>query len=275
LEAQYLGGRALLIPKTAEQFELTAEQKEKLEPIQKEFVLTGQAGAPRLTDEAASVRLEKYKSDLLAVLTPEQTNRWQAMTGAPFTAPKSFSGPSWRLVLVSEVQKELGLSEDDATTLVQSLAAIRKEEFEERSSTLRPNRAGRPRDDGIRQSQKVIDTVGKSLTVSQWNRLQELVLQDQGVEALAHHEVAKNLGLSQEQQDRVRKAIDVYRRGNLEEYRLGLLVNTKELRTRHEKEQADLLDVLTEDQKEQWKAIQGARVDLDLLRRPRISPVRE
>lgn len=270
LEAQYLGGRALLIPKFAEQFALSAEQQEKLKAIREQFGLTGRQGAPRLSDEEASVRFETYQADLLAVLTPGQTNQWKAMTGDPFRIPKSFSGPSWRLVLVPEVQKELGLSEDDTATLVQSLNAIQLEGFR---LSFRANPADRAPADQMRQSQQIIDTTRSSLTVSQWNRLQELILQEQGVESFAHHEVAKQLGLSREQRDRVRETMGEYRKGLTGDR--TLLAKPKELQARREKEQAGLLDILTADQKKQWEAMQGAKGDPDLFGRPRISPAGE
>lgn len=268
LEAQYLGGRALLNPKIAEQLALTDEQHEKLKPIIKEFGVTGGPGAPRLSEEQAAVRVEKYKTDLLAVLTPEQMNEWQAMTGAPFKVPKSFSGPSWRLVLLPEVQQELGLSEAGAATLAQSLAQVQKEQG-------RLMFAGRAPANGIDQSQQIIDAVRSSLAVSQWNRLQELILQENGVESLAHHEVAKHLGLNQEQRDRIREAISEYRRRQSDEFRRGAPVSTDELQTRRQQQQANLLDILTKDQKQQWEAMQGAKVDLDSMRRTRISPAAE
>jgi hypothetical protein len=228
------------------------------------------ADAPRPSDEDASVRVEQYKNDLLAVLTPDQIKQWRAMAGAPFKTPKFFSGPSWRLVLVPEVQKELGLSEDGAATLERSLTAIQREGYAERSRAFGSDLAGRDQADQRHQSQQIIDTVRASLTVTQWNRLQELILQQTGAESVAHHEVAKELGLNQEQRDRAREIITEYQRSRIEGR--TLLVKPKELRARQQKEQADLLDVLTPDQKKMWEAMQGAKVDLPSLLRPRISP---
>ncbi|MBS0206989.1 MAG: hypothetical protein JSS49_29285 [Planctomycetes bacterium] len=264
LEAQYLGGRVLLSPKTADRFALTADQQERLRAISAEFGYTGQAGAPRLSAEEASARMEKYNSDLLAVLTPDQMNQWKAMSGAPFKFPKSLSGPSWRLIYVPEVQTELGLSEDEVAALVQSLAAIQKEDSRARF--------GRGPAQAPGNHQQVIDTVRHSLSVAQWNRLQELILQQHGVELLSHPEVADKLGLNRDQQVRVRTVIDEYRRDQLKRSRPGVPVNVEESRTRREKEHADLLDILTREQKEQWEEMQGAIVDPLLLFSSRTLP---
>lgn len=268
LDAQYLGGRALLVPETAQQLELTTAQKEKLARIDRDFRLASRPGrfaadAPRRSEEQENARLEKLKADLLAVLTQPQTNQWNEMIGAPFTIPKSFGGESWRLILMAEVHKELGLSEVEGAALVQSLESVRKQVLEE-TNPFRLNRTPGTPADRTRQSQQIIDTVKSSLTISQWNRLQELILQDRGVESLANSEVAKELGLSPEQRDRVRETMAKYRRNRTSDPTLR--AKPEESRSRQQKLQEDLLDILTPDQKKQWEAIQGAKVDQRSLR---------
>lgn len=138
------------------------------------------------------------------------------------------------------------------------LTAIQREEFAARSRL--PNRAERDPFDqkGMRQSQQIIDAVQASLTVSQWNRLQQLILQNKRPESFQHHEVARELGMSQEQRDRVRKIIDEYRRQFFTDGP-PLRMQAAESRVRHQAEQAGLLDVLTPDQKTVWETMQGKK----------------
>lgn len=278
LELQYQGGLALSNPEIAQRLAVTVAQRKKLETLKEEYRRASQANrsgaapvTPRPDNESVSARLDKYKADLLAVLTPEQANRWQAMTGTPFGVPKVMRGFPFQLVALPDVQKELGLSEGEAATLARSLAAIeeveRVEHVERLLQTLQSNRAASSPDDRRRQledrgqqSQHIIDTVNASLTFSQWNRLQELALQQRGVSVLAQPDVANKLGLSREQRTRVRETMDKYRReatGNR-----TLLPKPGESQTRRQREQAELLDILTPEQNAKWKAMQGAKADL-------------
>lgn len=265
VEMQYLGGRALLTAEIAQKFALTAEQQERLKAIRNAFV----AGASGPNNEDSSVRVERYKNDLLAVLSPDQIIQWKAMTGAPFKVPQSFSGPSWRLVFEPEVQKELGLSETGVAMLRHSLTLVQIEGAKERSRS-GEDWGGRDPADRKRKSQQIIDTVRSTLAVSQWNRLQELILQQIGPESLNHHEVSKELGLSEDQRDRVREIIAKYRQSLIDGG--PLQTQPKELSARRKKEQADLLEILTPDQKTHWEAMQGAKVDEYSLLRPKVSP---
>lgn len=278
LELQYQGGLALSNPEIAQRLVVTAAQRKTLETLQAEFRLASQAnrsgtapGTPRPDHESVSARMDKYKADLLAVLTPEQANQWQAMTGVPFGVPKVMRGFPFQLVELPDVQKELGLSEGEAATLARSLAAIeeveRVEHVERLLQTLQSNRAASSPDDRRRQledrgqrSRRIVDTVKSSLTVSQWNRLQEVILQQRGMSVLAQPDVANKLGLSREQRDRVRETMDKYRReatGNR-----TLLPKPGDSQAHRQKEQADLLDILTPEQKTKWEAMQGAQADL-------------
>ncbi len=270
LELQDRGGVALLNPEIARRLALTAEQQKTLETIKEEFRRAVQAsrngaasGTPRTGDEAASTRVDKFKTDLLAVLTPEQANQWQAMTGAPFVIPKFIRRYSFHLVISPEVQKELGLADDEAAALVQSLDAIEREENKIRGETFRLRWEASSPDDRRRQSRQIVDTVKSSLTVSQWNRLQEVILQQRGMSVLAHPDVADKLGLSREQRGRVRET--TYQQQREAAGQRTLLPKPEETRTSSQTEQAELLDILTPEQKEQWEAMQGAKVDLRRL----------
>lgn len=265
MEMQHLGGRALLIAKYAEKWDLTDEQQERLATIRSSF----NSDASLQNGEDSPTRLKRYKNDLLAVLTSEQLKQWNEMLGTPFKVPP-FSGPAWRLLLVPEVQKEIGLSDDVARGLEESVAAIQKEGSAEVFRAISTGPGNRDLAESRRRSQQTIDVVRSSLTALQWNRLQELILQQTGPLSLANHEVAETLGLTQEQRDQVREAIAV-RRPNIAEGRPPS-ISANEARARRLKEQTDLLDILTQDQKQHWEAMQGKKVDMLVLRRPAAVP---
>lgn len=267
LELQDRGGVALLNPEIARRLALTAEQQKTLETIKEEFRRAGPTsrsgfagGTPRPGDEAAATRLDKYKADLLAILTPDQARQWQAMTGAPIEVPKFMKRFPFHLVIATEVQKELGMAEDEAAALVQSLEAIEREGNKSRGETFRLMWEASSPEDRRRQSRQIVDTVKSSLTVSQWNRLQEVILQQRGMSVLAHPDVANGLGLSREQRTRVRETMDEYRRESIGNR--SLLPKPGESETHRQKEQSDLLEILTPEQKTKWEAMHGAQADL-------------
>jgi Spy/CpxP family protein refolding chaperone len=103
------------------------------------------------------------------------------------------------------------------------------------------------------------EKVGKILKPEQLARLNQLSLQRPG--AITRPEVAKQLGLSQEQQDKIQKIQEESRPqggGNFqnmtEEERQKFVAEANE---RREKAQADMLAVLTGEQKTKWTELQG------------------
>lgn len=267
LQLQVLGSRALVSLQGAErlarQLSLTAEQRERLKKVQEDF------RAKRL-----SAITEEYEADLVAVLTPEQTIRWNEMMGTPFQMPKSYMGnASWEMIYVPEVQKELGLNEDEVETLVQALAVIRNRVIKEKGQeAYGSNRDGNPPGDRSRRAQELVATVKSSLTIAQWNRLQELILQEAGLESLDHPDVATKVELTLEQRERVHTLIREFMKegfGGAGTLNAPMKWETRQLLQR--KLHADLLELLTMDQKKIWEAMQGAKVDDQLLGKPTIS----
>lgn len=262
LELQRIGGRALLQPAVAEELQLTAEQQQQIQPLMEEFVRSGSRNAEPRTPAESRARVEKYNMDLIAVLTTEQRRQWEKMQGEPFALPQNLS-PIRELVLVPKVQQELGLPEADAAKLTQTLEELQRQRFQ----NLRPPRAEEDPDRRFAESRKrfdrTVETLRSSLTVAQWNRLQELSLQRQGVEALYHPAVANALGLTPEQRARVR---DLRRRplgnGPVE----ATNPESEDVLSRREKRMSDLLDILTPEQKAAWEKLQGRK--FNFRRRP-------
>ncbi|MFQ5733889.1 MAG: hypothetical protein ACE5KM_18275 [Planctomycetaceae bacterium] len=114
-----------------------------------------------------------------------------------------------------------------------------------------------------------------SLTSSQLKRIKEIELQMQGGRALARDEVAKELGLSDGQKEKIQKA----QRSAFEALRGafrpggGQRPNFDEIRKRFAKarEKADkaAMDVLTSSQKAKWKKMLGKPIDREKLQRRR------
>lgn len=104
---------------------------------------------------------------------------------------------------------------------------------------------------------KIID---ETLTPAQKTRLQEILLQVRGPQAMAEPALAKSMGLSDEQVKQLR----------------DLLQNTPAPTTEEERTKLEesLLAVLTEDQRKKFQAMQGAKFDVAKLR-PKLAAVKE
>lgn len=104
---------------------------------------------------------------------------------------------------------------------------------------------------------KIID---ETLTPAQKTRLQEILLQVRGPQAMAEPALAKSVGLSE---DQVRQLRD-------------LLQNTPAPTTEEERTKLEdsLLAVLTEEQRKKFQAMQGAKFDVAKLR-PKLAAAKE
>lgn len=123
------------------------------------------------------------------------------------------------------------------------------------------------------EARRKLEEVGKQgdeklaaiLKPEQLDRLNQLKLQREGTTALARPEVADKLGLSQEQKDSVAKTIEAYRSQSSFPSNFRDLSDEErdkyfdEARQRREKVQAELLALLTDQQKTNWEAMQGEK----------------
>jgi hypothetical protein len=111
--------------------------------------------------------------------------------------------------------------------------------------------------------QRSEELVAVVLEPKQAQRLRQLRLQREGLRALQRERVATELSLSEEQREEIGQIREKHQRAQTASGRL----NRKERRELREQEDAELLGMLTEEQKKTWEEIQGAPFDFPPPRR--------
>jgi DNA-binding TFAR19-related protein (PDSD5 family) len=192
-----------------------------------------------------------------------------------------FFATSDALLGMPEVQKELGVSDEQKGLIEDMVADIREkrreaftgggfQDFQNLSQEERQKRMEEGRKKGEEIQKKADDMVSMILEPNQLDRLQQLRLQREGVGAFSREEIAKKLALSDEQRDKIRKigeeAFTPPAGGggfqnfqNLSEDERREARNR--MRERMEKMNSDILAVLTPDQKATWEKMQGKQFD--------------
>ncbi len=168
------------------------------------------------------------------------------------------------LLLMSEVQKELKLSEDDVAKLTKALEDLRPSMRGPGGGNNQDPEAFRKQMDEV---QKKIDAkVKESISADQWKRLNELRLQREGAASVRRPEVAAELKLTDEQKSKLKPLLDELRpqfgggRGRGENGGgQGNQPNFEEMREKRDKASAEILGLLTPEQKKTWEALQGAK----------------
>jgi Spy/CpxP family protein refolding chaperone len=191
--------------------------------------------------------------------------------GGMFNSPAALLG-------ITEVRKELNVSEKQGKQLDKTLEQLREtamqgfgnpQEFQDLSDEERQKRFEDMRKKGEKANKAAEQKISKILTAEQRTRLDQLALHPQGAGALSRPEVAKQLGLSTEQQDKLREIQEAGRPAagapggpggfggfqNLSEEERAKRMT--EMRERGEKMQADMLAVLTDDQKAKFAELKG------------------
>jgi hypothetical protein len=175
-----------------------------------------------------------------------------------------------------EVQKELAIS-DEQKGLIEDMQADLREQM--RNVFGNPQELGNlsqeERQKRFEESRQKAEEMGKKteemlkmiLEPKQLERLSQLRLQTEGVDAFRRDEIAEKLGLTQDQKDKIAKiqeesrpdpnAFRNFRDASEEERRQAFA----QMRERREKAQADILAVLTASQKESWEKMQGKKFD--------------
>ena len=180
-----------------------------------------------------------------------------------------------RVLAMPEVQKELGLSDEQKKRVDDLLKDLGMSEADRKGLQALSKEERRERlKEAAKKSQenagKTKEAVKSILDAKQLERFNQLVLQAEGVMALARPDVTEKLGLSQEQKDKLR---GIAQNALPDQGSLADLKNaTKEdrraaftkMREKSEKAKADALDVLTTEQKETWEKMQGKKFDFPL-----------
>lgn len=171
-------------------------------------------------------------------------------------------GGGFGLLMMPEVQKELGITEQQR----QQIGQLMMEQREQMQALMQQMRDATPeqRQQLMQQAmQKWDEGIGKILQPAQKSRLRELQLQAEGASALMRADVAKELNLSEEQRKKISDIVAQYRQKQMQLWQQGrgpdadrqaLMQQMQQLRQQMDKE---LLAVLTAQQQEQWKKMQG------------------
>lgn len=185
------------------------------------------------------------------------------------------------LLSIPEVLKEINVSDEQkgqVEKMIEDLRAARgggggnRGDFQNLSDEERRARIEEMRKQREERSQKEEDAAKLILKPEQLDRLNELRLQRAGASALERTAVADKIGLTQEQKDKIASISQEARRGgggfnrdaSQEERRQA----AAEARERREKTNAEILALLTPEQKTKWEEMQGEKFDFPQRRGP-------
>lgn len=166
------------------------------------------------------------------------------------------------LLMMPGVQRELNLSEQQLQQ-IQQMMAQQREQIQPLMQQIRDATPEQRQKLMEQVMQKWDEALGKVLQPAQKTRLRELRLQAQGASALASPDVSKELNLSVEQRKKINDILAQYGEKQMQLWRQGrgpnidrqaLMQQIWQLRQQTDKE---LLAVLTAQQQEQWKKMQG------------------
>ncbi|RLS56245.1 MAG: hypothetical protein DWH91_07540 [Planctomycetota bacterium] len=196
-----------------------------------------------------------------------------------FGGGRGFGGGVSGLLMMAEVQKEIGVTDEQKAELTkigeslrpqQGQGGFNPEEFRSLSEEDRAKRFEEMRKQGEERAKKAEEAIKAALKPEQWARLSELRNQREGVSALSRADVQKALGLSEEQVGKVKTISDARRAGgggfggfgrdgdqSEEEMRKA----REERDAREKKYQEDMAGVLTADQKAAWEKMLGAKFE--------------
>jgi uncharacterized protein (DUF2384 family) len=166
-----------------------------------------------------------------------------------------------------KVQKELELV-DDQKTKISTLAEDQRNAMRESFSALQglsgEERATKMQELARENQEKLMKKLGEILLPNQLERLKQIQVQAEGAMAFSNPDVVKALGLTTEQQDKIR-TISQEAMAQRREAMQNLSPEERQAKTRElNKELLDkLVGVLTQEQKDKYEKLKGAAVDID------------
>jgi hypothetical protein len=186
-----------------------------------------------------------------------------------------FMGGGAMLLGMPEVQKELGVSDEQKGLIEDMLADLRDQfqppanfNFQEFQNLSEEERKKRREEFGKRLEEigkKSDEMVKMILDDKQVDRFAQIRVQSEGVWSFNRQEVAEKLGLSQDQRDTIRKIQEAsagsrmrFNPNATEEERAQAIAKFREQR---EKTNSEMLAVLTAQQRETWAKMQGKKFD--------------
>jgi Spy/CpxP family protein refolding chaperone len=166
-------------------------------------------------------------------------------------------GPSGAMLLGQEsVQKELKLTDDQAAKVKEFGEAMR-EKFQEAFGLEGEERAKKFQE-LAKEGEKAVADI---LKPEQSKRLKEIVYQQQGPRAFADSAVAKGVGLSEEQQKKIKEINDDTGKQLRELFQPGSPPDDetrKKMQDLRKEASEKIVKLLSEDQKKKWQELQGA-----------------
>lgn len=164
------------------------------------------------------------------------------------------------LLRMPEVRKELNLTEEQNKQVDEALQQATPAGGFAGLQDLSPEEQQKRREEMRRKMDEATASVKKVLKPEQEKRLEQLALQRQGLAALARPEIAKQLGLTDEQKEKIEK-IQASARPQFGSFRdLSDEQRQKafaEMQQKQEKAQTETLAVLSDDQKAKWAEMKG------------------
>jgi Spy/CpxP family protein refolding chaperone len=189
----------------------------------------------------------------LAVAQNEQGKGGRGRGRGGAGGPGGMGGPPSmaRLAMIPKVQEALKLTDDEKTAIEKINADFRKEMSGDRPD---PEKMKQMRDE-------VNDKLMKALNADQQKRLMGIFVQLMGAGAVMDPAVGKEIGLTDEQKDKLHEAIGPPPEGGREARGAGGGQSFADRRAKMEK---DVMAVLTPEQQKKLESLKGEKVDIDM-----------
>lgn len=229
---------------------------------------TSEAGSPEGSPKGASLGQEPSGESQANAAAPNQPNSGSAnqrsnsrqpgqggdRSGGPQGFGGGMAGGGASLALREDVRKELGLTDKQVESLRTKLRELMPQPG--------PN-GDRPQVNPEEIAKKTEAAIKSVLTPAQQKRLQELQLQRTGPSALADKTIAAKVGISEETRAKIEKMVQDHRQKVRQQFssqpssQEEAQKRQEEMRKSREKLQADILALLTPDQKAKWESLLG------------------
>jgi Spy/CpxP family protein refolding chaperone len=190
---------------------------------------------------------------MAAQLAVAQNDQGKGGRGRGRGGPGGMGGPPSmaRLAMLPKVQEALKLTDDEKTKIEKINADFRKEMSGDRPD---PEKMKQMRDE-------VNDKLMKALDADQQKRLMGIFVQLMGAGSVMDPAVGKEIGLTDEQKDKLHEAIGPPPEGGREARGAGGGQSFADRRAKMEK---DVMAVLTPDQQKKLESLKGEKVDIDM-----------
>lgn len=182
------------------------------------------------------------------------------------------------LLLNDKVQNDLQLDEDQKTKAKEAYAAMmnaEQENFSALQNLSGEERRTKMRDLRKQNKDKLAKYLGEILSPRQLERFKQIKLQEDGAMALFNSDVVKALNITSEQQVKMKSLLDQYKdkmSGSMssmpnesrESFHAKMAKMQENLRKTIKQLNEKLLGILTQDQRDQFEKMQGAKIDVDI-----------